>query len=57
MDTMGFIFGMSGMTFGLMGFISGINASHAITSASARIERLEKRLEGAGIADNEDETD
>jgi hypothetical protein len=54
---MGFIFGMSGMTFGLMGFISGINASHAITSASARIERLEKRLEGAGIADNEDETD
>ena len=57
METMGFVYGMMGMTFGLMGFISGINASNATTSAAARIEKLEKRLADAGIADREGDDD
>lgn len=53
MDTIGFVFGISGMSMGLLGFIFGINASNAATSASSRIDRLEKRLGDAGLLDDE----
>ncbi len=48
---------MMGMTFGLMGFIFGINASNAATSATAGIARLEKRLNDAGIGESEVDAD
>ncbi|HBE67908.1 MAG TPA: hypothetical protein DDW52_07140 [Planctomycetaceae bacterium] len=54
MESMGFIFGMMGMTFGLMGFIFGINATNATTSATERIEKLEARLDEAGVTTSDD---
>ena len=55
MDTMGFIFGVTGMSFGLLGFIFGINGSNSAASASARLDQLEKRLGDAGLLDGDDE--
>ena len=57
MDTMGFIFGMTGMSFGLLGFIFGINGSNSATSASDRIDQLERRLSEAGLFDGDGEGD
>ena len=53
MDTIGFVFGVTVMSMGLLGFIFGINASTAATSASARVDQLEKRLGDAGLLDHE----
>lgn len=46
METMGFVFGMSGLSFGLIGFIYGINAMNKISA-------LEKKLREKGILDDE----
>ena len=53
MDAIGFVFGVSGMSMGLLGFIFGINASNAATSISARINQPEKRLGDAGLLDEQ----
>ena len=57
MDTIGFVFGVSGMSFGLLGFIFGINGSNQASSASERMDQLEKRLHDAGLwsADENDD--
>ncbi len=46
METIGFIFGMSGMSFGIMGFIFAL-------SALAKISKLEKQLTETGVLDKE----
>lgn len=54
MDSIGFVFGITGMSMGMLGFVFGINASNAATSASSRIDQLEKRLGEAGVLNNDD---
>jgi len=46
METVGFIFGMSGLSFGIMGFIFGLNAMNQVSS-------LGKKLKEKGILDDE----
>ena len=57
METIGFVFGMTGMSFGLMGFIFGINASGSAEAATGKIERLEARLVEAGVVEREKDPD
>jgi hypothetical protein len=49
MATMGFIFGMSGLSFGVLGFIFGIAATNNAKSANDKIDELEQRLSNAGV--------
>ncbi len=44
METMGFIFGMSGFSFGLLGFVFAINAA-------GKVDKLEKKLQERGLLD------
>ena len=44
------------MPFGLMGFVFGLIAFTQVSVAMKRIERLERRLEHAGLATDEDGT-
>ncbi len=50
MDTVGFVFGM-------MGFIFGMAAMSIAISASGKIDKLEQRLNEAGILNKENATD
>jgi hypothetical protein len=54
---MGFIFGISGLSFGMLGFIFGISASNSATSAASKVNKLEQRLSDAGILDREHPTE
>ena len=49
MDTMGFVFGISGYSFGMLGFIFGIAATNSASSALGKVERLEERLIEADV--------
>ena len=51
---MGFIFGMTGLSFGLLGFIFGISASNSATAAASKIDKLEQRLTDVGILNRDD---
>ena len=57
MDTMGFIFGTTGLSFGLIGFVFGISASNSAASAADKIEKLEQRLDEAGVLDRDNVPD
>ena len=44
METMGFVFGMSGLSFGLIAFVFALNAM-------GKVDKLEKKLKEKGILD------
>jgi hypothetical protein len=48
---------MLALPFGMLGFIFGMIAFSYATSATARVDRLEKRLIEAGMLENESSTD
>lgn len=49
MDTIGFVFGVSGLSFGLIGFVFAMSAVNNASSAGSRIDALERRLSEAGV--------
>lgn len=51
MDTIGFVFGISGLSFGLLGFVFGISATSSAAAAASKVDALEQRLCEAGILD------
>ncbi len=53
MDTMGFVFGMTGLSFGMLGFVFGIAATNNANSAIGKIDKLEQRLSDAGILERD----
>lgn len=52
MDTIGFVFGMSGLSFGLMGFVFGIAATNSAKSANDKIDDLKQQLNDAGVLES-----
>lgn len=54
MDSMGFIFGMMGFSMGTLGFIFGASASNNANAATGKVDDLLRRLNEAGIL-NDDE--
>ena len=53
MDTLGFVFGMSGLSFGLLGFVFGITANNTTAELAKRMEQLEERLDQPAAGDAE----
>ncbi|MEM8913889.1 MAG: hypothetical protein AAGC97_19185 [Planctomycetota bacterium] len=53
MESIGFVFGITGLSFGLLGFVFGISASNAAALATGKLSELEERLVKAGVLERE----